>query len=202
MNIELISALVLFGFVSSITPGPNNLMLMASGTNYGFSRSVPHLLGVSGGFTLMIVLVGAGLIQVFEAWPMSYLVLKSVSVMYLVYLAWKIANAAGPDEDAAATNRPSQPLTFIQAALFQWVNPKAWAMALTAISVYTFAGDTLYGVGLVAAVFGAINLPSCSSWVVLGTQLRRFLTNPQRLRMFNYSAAFLLLASLYPILLG
>lgn len=195
MTNDLLPALLAFAFVSSITPGPNNLMLMASGANFGFRRTVPHMLGVGVGFTLMIVLVGAGLVQLFDAWPLSYVALKAASVAYLLYLAWKIATAAPPKEGA----HKGAPITFVQAALFQWVNPKAWAMALTAIAVYA-PSKTLAAIVAVALVFGAINLPSVGSWAALGQQMRRVLTNPARLRVFNAAMALLLVGSLYPVL--
>ena len=197
MSYELFTALATFAFVTSITPGPNNIMLMASGANFGFRRTVPHMLGVGLGFTFMVILVGIGLVQVFDAYPPSYDVLKVVSVIYLCYLAWKIAKAAPLQEsDQAGT-----PITFFQAALFQWVNPKAWAMALTAISVYA-PSQSLEAVALVAIIFGAVNLPSVSSWTVLGQQMRRVLTKPIRLRIFNVTMAVMLVASLYPIVFG
>ena len=198
MTYDLLLALVLFAFVSSITPGPNNLMLMASGANFGFRRTIPHMLGVALGFTLMIVLVGVGLMQVFERYPIMHQILKAVSVIYLLWLAWKIANAAPPKGDVQSE---SSPITFIQAALFQWVNPKAWTMALTAISAYT-PNQTLYAVSLVALVFGCVNLPSVSIWTVVGEQMARFLTSNARLRAFNWLMALMLVASLYPVVLG
>lgn len=195
MTYEMFLALAVFAFVSSITPGPNNLMLMASGANFGFRRTIPHMLGIGIGFTFMIVMVGVGLVQAFNAFPVSYTVLKVASVSYLLWLAWKIANAAPIRERGAA----GQPMSFLQAASFQWVNPKAWAMALTAISAYA-PGQTLTAIMLVAIVFGAINLPSVSTWTILGQQLARWLTNPRRLTMFNWTMATLLVASLYPVL--
>ncbi len=202
MSIEIIAALAAFAFVSSITPGPNNLMLLASGTNYGFSRTIPHLLGVSIGFTVMICLVGIGLMRLFDAYPVSYSVLKVCSVAYLLFLAWKIATAALPNtRDSVSAAGAGKPMTFYQAALFQWVNPKAWAMALTAISAYAPASQPVLGIVAAAMVCGAINLPSITTWVVLGTQLRRFLGDPVKLRLFNIFAALLLVGSLYPILL-
>lgn len=198
MTYDLLLALVLFAFVSSITPGPNNLMLMASGANFGFRRTIPHMLGVALGFTFMIVLVGVGLMQIFERYPIMHQILKAVSVIYLLWLAWKIANAAPPKGDVQSE---STPITFIQAALFQWVNPKAWTMALTAISAYT-PNQTLYAVSLVALVFGCVNLPSVSIWTVLGEQMARFLTSNARLRAFNWLMALMLVASLYPVVLG
>lgn len=198
MSYDLLLALVLFAFVSSITPGPNNLMLMASGANFGFRRSIPHMLGIGIGFTVMIVLVGIGLMQLFETYPILHDVLKIVSVLYMLWLAWKIANAAPPKGKASGE---ATPLTFLQAALFQWVNPKAWTMALTAISVYT-PDQSLTSVLMVAGAFGLVNLPCVSSWTIIGQQMARFLTSAARLRAFNWCMAALLVISLYPVLLG
>lgn len=195
MTYELISGLVLFAFVSSVTPGPNNLMLMASGANFGFRRSIAHMLGIGIGFTVMIVLVGLGLIKLFDAYPVSHLVLKTSSVMYLVWLSWKVANAAAPRHSQIA----GTPMTFLQAAAFQWVNPKAWSMALTATSLYA-PGQSVSAILLVALVFGLINLPCVSLWTVLGQQMRKILTNPLRLRIFNWIMAGSLLASLIPVI--
>lgn len=195
MNFELITALASFCFVSSITPGPNNLMLMASGANFGTLRTLPHMLGVGIGFVLMVFFVGIGLAQVFNLYPISYTVLKVCSVGYLLYLAWKIANAA----PAKATDGSGTPMTFLQAAAFQWVNPKAWTMAITAVTVY--APDTsLLSILTISAIFGAVNLPSITVWVLMGQQMARILTNPARLRAFNWTMAALLVASLYPVL--
>ncbi|MCI2394319.1 LysE family translocator [Aliiroseovarius sediminis] len=197
MSIELLSAFVAFAFVSSITPGPNNLMLMASGANFGFRRSVPHMLGIGIGFTFMIVLVGVGLMTLFDLYPVSYTILKAGSVVYLLWLAWKIAHAAEPGTSAAG----GTPMTFLQAAAFQWVNPKAWAMALTAISVYA-PTRSMAAVLLVALIFGMVNLPSVSVWTVLGQKIRVILTNPTRLRSFNVTMALLLVATLFPVIFG
>ena len=197
MTYEILLGLTVFALVSSLTPGPNNLMLMASGANFGFRRSIPHMLGVSLGFTLMVLLVGIGLVQIFEAFPVSYTLLKVVSLAYLLYLAWKIATAAPASSGA---DKAGTPMTFIQAALFQWVNPKAWTMALTAVSVYS-PSHSLTAVAFVAGVFGAINFPCIGVWTTMGQQLQRILTNPMRLRAFNVSMALLLVGSLYPVLM-
>lgn len=194
MDHELLTGLAIFALVSSITPGPNNLMLMASGANFGFRRTLPHMLGVALGFALMVILVGIGLVGLFDAYPVSYLALKVLSVAYLLYLAYRIAAAAPPAGNSSETGKP---FTFTQAALFQWVNPKAWTMALTAISVYS-PSQSLGAIALIAAIFGAINLPSVSLWTVLGQQLRRLLHSPQYLRAFNLCMALMLVASLYP----
>jgi len=197
MNIEILTALAAFAFVSSITPGPNNLMLMSSGANFGFKLTIPHMLGVSLGFVFMVCLVGAGLIQIFDIYPISYQILKGFSVLYLVYLAYKIATSK-PIQEQQDNN--TKPFSFLQAAIFQWVNPKAWTMALTAISVYS-PSKSMESILLVGVVFGAINLPSVGVWTVLGQQLKRFLTSDTKLRMFNITMALLLIASLYPMVI-
>lgn len=197
MLYDVIPALAAFAFVSSITPGPNNLMLMASGVNFGARRTLPHMLGVGIGFTAMVGLVGLGLMSIFDAIPHSRDALKLISVVYMLYLAYKIATASSLGEKATE----SRPLTFWQAVLFQWVNPKGWTMALTAMTVYAASGS-LAAVGLVTLVFGIINMPSIAVWVVAGDRLKHFLTDTRRLRIFNIVMALLLVASLYPVLHG
>lgn len=195
MTFDLLAALLFYAFVASITPGPNNLMLMASGANFGFRRTVPHMLGVALGFVFLALMVGLGLAGLFLAFPASHTVLKAVSVAYLLWLAWKIANAAPARAEAAA----GRPFAFLQAAAFQWVNPKAWAMALTAVTAYA-PDQSLASVAVVACAFGAVNLPSVGTWVVAGQQLARLLTSPRRLAAFNWTMAALLVGSLYPVL--
>ena len=194
MTYDLLIALAGFAFVTSITPGPNNLMLMASGANFGFQRTIPHMLGVGVGFVVMLLSVGLGVIGLFEAFPIAHTLLTVISVGYLIFLAWKIATAAPPGETAA----DARPMTFLQAALFQWVNPKSWAMALTGVTVYAPSKE-LGAVVAVGLVFGLINFPAVSSWTLLGLQMRRFLTSRTRLRLFNVTMAALLLATLYPM---
>ena len=195
---DILVALVLFAFVTSVTPGPNNLMLLASGANFGVRRSVPHMLGIAGGFTLMVALVGAGLMGALDTYPAAHGVLRVASILYMLWLAWKIAHAAPP---AARRVEVGRPLTFLQAAAFQWVNPKAWAMALGAIAAYA-PTRSLDAVIAVAVVFGAVNLPSVGAWAVLGQSLRRFLSDPRRLRAFNIAMAVLLVASVVPVVVG
>lgn len=196
MTPDLFLALAGFALVTVITPGPNNLMLMTSGANFGFRRSIPHMLGVGLGFPMMIVPVGLGVMQVFDLWPLSYTILKVLSVAYMLYLAWRIANAAPPD---GAPRGGSNPLSFLQAAAFQWVNPKAWSMALGAITLYA-AGRDLAAVLWVAGTYVAMGCISTTSWTILGQQLRRLLNRPTRLRIFNWAMAGLLIASLVPVL--
>ena len=195
MTPDLFTALFTFALVTSTTPGPNNLMLMASGANFGFRRTVPHMMGIGLGFPAMVFLVGIGVMQVFDLWPLSYTLLKIASVIYLLYLAWRIANAASPDQAAAK----GKPLTFVQSAAFQWVNPKAWSMALSAITLYAVSRD-LQAVSWVAGSYVCVSLISTASWTLLGQQFRRLLKSPARLRAFNWIMAALLVATLIPVL--
>lgn len=191
MNIELLSALALFALVSSVTPGPNNLMLMNSGANFGFRRTLPHLLGVTIGFVIMLVLVGLGVMQLFDVFPLSYQLLKVLCIAYLLYLAYKIASNKTP---VGAENGDTKPFTFVQAALFQWVNPKAWTMALSAVSVYA-PSKGIGAVVIVGVIFGLVNLPCVSAWTLLGQKLQIWLNRPERLQAFNIFMAILLVAS-------
>ena len=199
MTYEILIALIGFAFASSITPGPNNLMLMASGANYGLRRTVPHMLGISFGHAFMVIMVGVVLLQVFVTFPVLNTVLKVVSAAYMTWLAWRIATAVPPE----ASEVTGKPFTFLQAAAFQWVNPKAWFMAITAISAYAPQDQGIAdGAAIVAVVFAAVNLPSVTVWAWMGVQVRRWLGSAQRLRTFNISMAVLLLLSLYPMLVS
>ncbi|MFN3210496.1 MAG: LysE family translocator [Roseovarius sp.] len=195
MTYELLALLFGFALTTVITPGPNNLMLMASGANFGFRRTVPHMLGITLGFPCMIVLVGLGVMRLFDLWPPAYMILMALSVMYLLYLAWKIANAAPPKE----ARTEGRPLSFLQSAAFQWVNPKAWSMALSAITLYATSRD-LGAVLWVAGVYVVVSVISTTSWTVLGQQMRRFLNSPTRLRVFNRVMAALLVMTLVLVL--
>ena len=192
---QLLAALTLFAFVNSITPGPNNTMLMASGANFGFRATLPHLCGVAIGFAVMIAAVGLGLGGLFRAFPQLHDVLAVVGGLYMVWLAWKIATSKG----IGGGQGGGRPQTFWQAAAFQWVNPKAWAMAIGAITTYAPAEHYNLNVLLVAFVFMLVNAPSVSIWTGFGVALRRFLDRPAVLKTFNITMAVLLLASLIPL---
>lgn len=197
MNLELLLAFVAFAFVTSITPGPNNMMLLASGVNFGLRRSVPHMLGISLGFMVLVICVGLGLGQLFAQFPALYTLLRYLGAAYLLYLAWKIAGSGAPD---SASSERGKPFTFLQAAAFQWINPKAWVMAIGAITTYTPQENFLVNVLLIAGLFALVNCPSVGLWTVAGTLLRNWLRNATLLRFFNIGMALLLVASLYPIL--
>ncbi|ABD55692.1 LysE family translocator [Jannaschia sp. CCS1] len=198
MTYELFTGLALFAFASSITPGPNNIMLMASGVNFGLRRTLPHMLGVSLGHGAMTLILGLGLVQIFDLIPWLRTALTVVSVAYLLWLAWKVANAAPPADAKEGT----KPLTFLQAAGFQWVNPKAIYMSIYAQTNYAPDGAGWGGAVAVALVFSLVNLPSVATWVWGGTQVRRWLDGPGRLTTFNWTMAALLVLSLYPMVLS
>lgn len=200
MDTSLLPGLVAFALVSSITPGPNNLMLMASGTNFGFARTLPHLAGVNLGFMALFFAVGAGVGALVMAVPGSGLVLSIAGGAYLPLLAWRIATAPPPAPGIGKGG--GRPLGFVQAILFQWVNPKSWTMALTGVTAYVPASDPVSGLIVAGLVFGAVNLPSVTAWALMGVQLRRLLGRPGALRAFNVTAALLLVASLYPMMLA
>ncbi|KKW66786.1 hypothetical protein AAV94_13580 [Lampropedia cohaerens] len=191
-----------FFFVSSITPGPNNIMLASSGLRHGFRRSVPHMLGISAGCMAMLLVVGMGAGQMFVRWPLLHTLLKLACGAYLLHLAWRTATAptslaAAPAASAPETDRP---LSFWQAAAFQWVNPKVWAMILGVVALYIPSGPFALQLALAALIAGAVNLPSISVWTWFGVGLRHWLRSARRMRAFNRVMAALLVASLVPIL--
>ncbi|WP_047049620.1 LysE family translocator [Vibrio mexicanus] len=194
MSIEQMGALLLFAFVSTFTPGPNNIMLMTSGANVGFKRTLPHMLGIALGFAFMVILVGIGLVGVFNTYPVSHQILKYVSLGYLLYLAAKIAMSGRAKEVD-----DFKPLTFLGAASFQWVNPKGWSMALTAVTLFSASG-AWFEVGIIAIAFTLANIPSVSFWTIAGQKLQHWLTTPLRIRGFNVTMAALLIASTLPMI--
>ena len=196
MPLETFLALVVFAFASSITPGPNNMMLFASGVNFGFLRTLPHMFGIGVGFFCLILAIGFGLGALLERYPELDLVLKVLGGGYLLWIAWKI----GSSRSLPNSKSDAKPMTFVQAAAFQWVNPKAWIMAVAAIAAFTDPSNYNYSVFLVALAFVLVNFPSVSSWAGFGTVLRGWLGDPARLKWFNISMAVLLVASLWPML--
>jgi len=190
---------ILFAFVMSATPGPNNIMLTASGANYGFRRSIPHMLGITFGFLSLISAVAAGLGAVFMAWPPLQTALKVAGSLYLCYLAWRIATA---EPGSASTQGSGRPLTFLEAALFQYANPKAWIMAISAVSAFTAGGDTYVATAIgVALTCSLVNLPSISLWAGFGVAIGRILETPRAWRWFNRTMGALTAACVLLIVL-
>jgi threonine/homoserine/homoserine lactone efflux protein len=179
------------------TPGPNNILVASSGVNFGFRATVPHILGITIGYPLMLLLVGIGLAKIFVEIPQIHTVLKYLCIAYLLYLAWRIAAAPIGDDE---TRRTAKPLTFLQAAAFQWVNGKGWVVALSAVTTYTVVNATLAKqVVVLAGLALLVTVAAVCTWTLFGAFLRRYLHTNRRRRIFNYSMAALLTASIIPV---
>ncbi len=196
MTTSLFLALITFAAITAWTPGPNNTILMASGMNYGFRRTIPMIAGVCIGFPFMIGVIGLGLGKVFEIYPLVYTVMKYGGAAYMLWLAWKIATST-PSSEAAAAGKP---LTFLQGAAFQWINPKAWIMAGTALSAYTLPQNYYLGVLTVVLTFVVMGFTSASGWALFGSSLRHVMNDPRYFRAINIALAITLVASLVPML--
>ena len=190
------AAIIIFAITACVTPGPNNAMLMASGLNYGFRRSLPHYFGICLGFPAMVVAVGLGIASLFEEFPALHIILKIVGVAYLTYLAYRIATAPVN----ASSQNTGKPFTFLQAAAFQWVNPKAWVLAVGATVTYTVIADGyVLQVLTIALIFFLFGSPSIMLWLWGGAALKTLLQNPTSVKIFNWTMAALLMASLIPV---
>lgn len=190
--------IALFAFSMSATPGPNNIMLTASGARYGFRRTLPHRLGISSGFFVLLAATAAGLGGLFIAWPPLQMGLKVVGSVYLLWLAWRIASAPPPQLDKTGEARP---FSFLEAAAFQFANPKAWLMAITAITAFTRPGDHyLMSAALVAVICALINFPCISLWAGFGNAVARFLNSPRHWQYFNIFMGVLTAACIVLIL--
>jgi threonine/homoserine/homoserine lactone efflux protein len=197
MNQDLLLAAAAFILASSITPGPNNTMLMASGVNFGMRRTLRHLAGVQIGFGIMLLAVGLGLHAVLAQFPGFYDALRLAGAAYMLVIAWKLATAQSASADV---QRPAQPMGFWGAVAFQWVNPKAWVMAVTFMSTYPPAQAGLAQIAPLVLLFIVLGAPCSAVWAGFGSAMRSFLQDPKRLRIFNVTMALALVASLYPML--
>ena len=190
MTLLNLFALISFAFVTSVTPGPNNLMLLASGANFGFRRTLPHMFGISAGMALLLACVLGGLGELFVRFPQLQLLLRIAGVGYLLWLSWKILRS--PPPSMQTVNDSARPFTWWQAVLFQFVNPKAWIMAITAVSSFTLAGQDYWTSGVVLImVFAVVNLPSVSVWAGFGTLMQQLLSTAARQIYFNRVMAVL-----------
>jgi len=197
MSYESLLALAVFAWVTSITPGPSNLMLLASGANFGFRATLPQVLGITLGFTTLLLAVGLGLGALLTAFPALHLALKIAGGAYLLHLAWRIARSSALGD---GNTKPGRPLTLIESAAFQWINPKAWVVALAAMAVYASPASPYLSMALVCLVFALVNLPTVSAWAAFGVALRGYLAQPGRLKRFNVAMGLLLAATLWPML--
>mgnify|MGYP001765183010 CR=1 FL=1 len=200
MPTDRLTGLALFAFVMSITPGPNNLMALTSGANFGFRRTTPHMLGVALGFAVMAALVGLGVGQTLMRIPLAHEILRWGGLAYMLFLAARLLGLGGAGAGGqAAGAREGRPMRFAEAAAFQWVNPKAWVAALGAVATYVGPGDVAAGALMVGAVFALVCLPCIAAWGGFGAALSAWLAAPGRMRLFNTVMAGLLLLSLAPI---
>ena len=186
--------LIIFCFSTSITPGPNNLMIMLSGINFGLKRSVPHYLGILFGFSAMIILVGIGLGEVFEQFPQLHPIIKYLGAIYMLYLAWQIISSDPHLKEAKGSKKP---LGFLKPALLQWLNPKAWIMTVGVIAAYTIQdASMMHQIFVISMIYFLIGIPCVGLWLVSGVALSKFLRNPDHMRRFNWAMGALLALSI------
>lgn len=193
---DYLLAVALFAISSSVTPGPNNIMVMTSGVNFGIKKSLPLLTGICLGFSVMLLLVGFGFGQLFELFPSLHFIIKCIGTLYLLYLAWAIAKSAGEINSESQT----KPLSFLNGALFQWVNAKAWVVATGALAAFTVAGDNFYSQNItIALTFFVVSFPCVGIWLAFGSMLKQALKNDRKRKWFNYVMASLLVFSVVPV---
>ena len=198
MDSSTLVSFATFAMVAAFTPGPNNVMLAASGANFGFRRTLPHIFGILVGFCSLVLAAGLGLATLFAMMPWLYDVLKIISVLFLLYLAWKIGSAGH-----TTTKDKDRPLSFVQAASFQLVNPKAITVIISSVTAYTSAAENVGAeVTMLLVVFAIVTIFATCTWAVFGTAIAYLLTSHARLRQFNIIMALLLVASLLPSILA
>ncbi len=196
MSLDVFLSLIGFILVSTVTPGPNNFMLFASGLNFGYRATLPHVFGIASGFAFLLLSVGLGLGQLLEVFPAAFTAIKVFGALYMLYLAWRIANS-GPLKVGKGKDRP---MKYFEAALFQWVNPKAWVIATVLASTYTSKDNYYLSLGIIVAICAIANIPTISTWAVFGTAMKQVLSDPKKLRIFNIAMAVALVLSLWPML--
>ncbi len=195
-TLTMIISITSFALASTMTPGPNNIMLLSSGLTFGYKRTIPHALGINFGFPVMVICVGLGVGKLFEVFPFVYTVLKVVGISYLLWMAWHIANTKG---SPATQNKNDKPFTFFQAALFQWVNPKAWVVAITSTAAFiTDHKIAFIQVMIISCIFFFCGILSTNSWSLGGVMLKKFIQNERLIKLFNITMAILILGSTLP----
>lgn len=193
MALTLLLPLLLFSFVASITPGPNNIMMMSSGLHFGIKKSLPHYVGICLGFPTMVLLSGMGVGILFTTYPFLQQWIKIIGAIYMLYLAGQIAMSHVKMQQQTR----SKPLTFWQAVLFQWVNPKAWVMGMGAVTAYTVPSlNIFYQIFLISLIFLLMAIPSIGVWLFFGAILKRFLKSDTHRKYFNYTMSILLVISI------
>lgn len=197
-TMTMILSITSFGLASTMSPGPNNIMLLSSGLTFGYKRTIPHALGINFGFPVMVICVGLGIGKLFELFPVVYTVLKLAGIGYLLWMAWHIANTKGSLD---TNNTKDKPFTFIQAALFQWINPKAWVMAITSTAAFITDHQMAYiQVMIISCIYFFCAILSTNAWALGGVMLRRFIQKERFVQMFNISMAILIVGSIIPFI--
>ncbi|WDE08462.1 LysE family translocator [Thalassomonas viridans] len=204
MFLEQLFPLISFAFVMSVSPGPGNFLLLASGANFGLVRTTPLILGISFGFLTMVLLVGLGLGELFKVFPAVSLVLKAACLLYVVWLGIKLARSTSMgDENKASLNRP---ISFVQAAMLQWLNPKAWTVSLIVTVTYTSTDTSTesFFASLLSTIFifALVNIPTISFWAIGGAYLKQFLSTDNRIKYFNMAMSILLIGSMAPMIIN
>lgn len=206
MSWQLILAIASFVLVTTGTPGPNNILLLNSGANLGVKRSLPLLFGINNGVVLMVILMMLGLGELFTRFPVTQTYLKVLGGGYLLYLAYKIATSTSAvktgdgNQTQQAEASAVKPMRWIEAVLFQFVNPKVWMMAITAASSFTLAGEYFYlSAAAIIIAFMTIGLSCNMVWIVLGVAIQKLLSTKARQRLFNYIMAGLTAATILMI---
>ncbi|MEM8852561.1 MAG: LysE family translocator [Pseudomonadota bacterium] len=194
---DVLVALFLFAFAASVTPGPNNVMLASSGATFGLRRTVPHILGIIVGFPLMVFSITLGLGEVFRTQPALQKAIAWIGFVVMMWLAWRIAR-----QHATASKGASEPLGFLGAALFQWVNPKAWVACIAVAATYATGAAPLAEAIIIALVFVVAGSLSCTTWAGFGAALGRFLGDGWRLSAFNGTMGALLALSALWLVIG
>ncbi len=197
MTASLFLALIAFAFISAYTPGPNNAVLLATGVNFGFRAAVPMIFGVGLGFPFLILCVGLGLGKVFETYPIVLSAIKIAGTIYMFWMAWKIATSKPSENDSISADKP---LNFLQGCAFQWVNPKAWIMAVYSLTAFTLVGQFYTGLFTVVGVYLFMGLTSAITWAGFGVALKNLMNDPKWFRIVNTSLAAALVLSLAPML--
>jgi len=198
-TITMLFSIATFTLSTVMTPGPNNIMLLSSGLTFGYKRTLPHIFGVMFGFSFMVVLVGLGMGVVFKEFPIIFAILKIIGVLYLFWMAYKIATNHSAYDIKGSDQ--SSPFTFFQAAAFQWVNVKAWIMAITVISVFVTSNEnSLLQVLTIAFIYLLSGVISTNSWALGGVVLKKVINNKKSVNFFNILMAILLIASIIPFL--
>ncbi len=200
ISTELLLAIASFALVTSITPGPNNIMLTASGANFGFVRTLPHIVGIVAGVAALNLCAGLGLGALFIEFPVIQDMLKFLGSCYLIWLATRVLKFQYSSD---IDSRDVRPFSFWQALIFQYVNPKAWVMVISANASFSLTGDAYWlSVGVIILIFALIGPPSIMVWASFGQMIRRYLNRPRLLQIFNSVMAALTVGCVVFIWLG